>query len=200
MFSNEYQSQVSTKGDYLKGSLVDQAFLTAHHLISSSNYSGFFFWEIEMWKSKLGWSRRVRKDMLGLLEKGKLFWECGISPSWKDLLNLYVSMFYIIWCISLFFEDCCSRWKTRGLGHPDNISKHLWVKQIKRVNDEEQLLRIFRSLYFEIKCSNSNVNSPVSDVCHPHPKLITRLSKKLPFHSHFYLTSRQQQNITANAP
>lgn len=48
MFSNEYQSQVSTKGDYLKGSLVDQAFLTAHHLLSTSNYLGFFFWEIEM--------------------------------------------------------------------------------------------------------------------------------------------------------
>ena len=28
-------------------------------------------------------------------------------------------------------------------------------KQFKRVKDEEQLLRIFRSLYFEIKCSNN---------------------------------------------
>ena len=31
---------------------------------------------------------------------------------------------------------------------------------------------------------------------HLHPKVVTSLSKKLPFYLHFYLTSRQQQNIT----
>ena len=31
---------------------------------------------------------------------------------------------------------------------------HMRVKEIKLVNDEEQLLRIFRSLFFEIKCNN----------------------------------------------
>ena len=30
-------------------------------------------------------------------------------------------------------------------------SNHFVLKQIKWVNDEEQLLRIFRNLYFEIK-------------------------------------------------
>ena len=32
-------------------------------------------------------------------------------------------------------------------------------EQIKRVNDEEQLLRIFHSLYFEIKCNNHKKDS-----------------------------------------
>ena len=31
-------------------------------------------------------------------------------------------------------------------------------------------------------------------------KAITRLSQQLPFHPHFYLGSRQQQNITTNTP
>ena len=34
-------------------------------------------------------------------------------------------------------------------------SNQIAFKQFKRVKDEEQLLRIFRSLYFEIKCSNN---------------------------------------------
>ena len=32
-------------------------------------------------------------------------------------------------------------------------------EQIKRVNDEEQLLRIFHSLHFEIKCNNHKKDS-----------------------------------------
>ena len=42
----------------------------------------------------------------------------------------------------------------------------------------------------------SNVNLPVSDRIHPHPKVIKRLSKQIPFNLHFYLTSRHQRNIT----
>ena len=38
-------------------------------------------------------------------------------------------------------------------------SNQFSFKQIKRVNDEEQLLRIFRSLYFEIKCNNHKKDS-----------------------------------------
>ena len=33
-------------------------------------------------------------------------------------------------------------------------SYHFVFKQIKQVNDEDQLLRVFRCLYFEIKCNN----------------------------------------------
>ena len=32
-------------------------------------------------------------------------------------------------------------------------------KQIKRMNDEEQLLQFFCSLYFEIKCNNNEKDS-----------------------------------------
>ena len=38
-------------------------------------------------------------------------------------------------------------------------SKQFVFKQIKRVNDEEPLLRIFRSLYFEIKCNDHKKDS-----------------------------------------
>ena len=34
-----------------------------------------------------------------------------------------------------------------------------FFKQIKLVNDEEQLPRIFGSLYFEIKCDNNKKDS-----------------------------------------
>ena len=34
---------------------------------------------------------------------------------------------------------------------------------------------------------------------HPHPKVVTSLSKKLPFYPHFYLTSRQQNITTKNS-
>ena len=37
-------------------------------------------------------------------------------------------------------------------------SNQFSFEQIKRVNDEEQLLRIFRSLYFEIKSNNHDHN------------------------------------------
>ena len=36
---------------------------------------------------------------------------------------------------------------------------NLPFQQIKEVNDEEQLLRIFRSLHFEIKCNNNRKDS-----------------------------------------
>ena len=48
--------------------------------------------------------------------------------------------------------------------------------------------------------SPSNANSLVSSGFHPHPKVITRLSQKLPFHTYFFLTSRQQQNIRNSSP
>ena len=38
-------------------------------------------------------------------------------------------------------------------------SKQFVFKQIKRVHDEEQLLRIFPSLYFEIKCNDHKKDS-----------------------------------------
>ena len=38
-------------------------------------------------------------------------------------------------------------------------SNQFVFKQIKRMNDEEQLLRISRSLYFEIKCNNNKKDS-----------------------------------------
>ena len=44
----------------------------------------------------------------------------------------------------------------------------------------------------------SNVNSHAPAGCHLHPKINNCLSKNLPFHRHFYLTSWQQQNITNN--
>ena len=37
--------------------------------------------------------------------------------------------------------------------------KPICFKQIKQVNDEEQLLQIFRSLYFEKKCNNNKRDS-----------------------------------------
>ena len=48
--------------------------------------------------------------------------------------------------------------------------------------------------------THSNANSLTSGGCHSHPKVATRLSKKLPFHQHFYLTNKQQHNITTNTP
>ena len=38
-------------------------------------------------------------------------------------------------------------------------SNQSFFKKIKRVNDEEQLLKIFRSLCFEIKCNNNEKDS-----------------------------------------
>ena len=38
-------------------------------------------------------------------------------------------------------------------------SNQFVFKQINQVNGEEQLLRIFRSLYFEIKCNNHEKDS-----------------------------------------
>ena len=43
--------------------------------------------------------------------------------------------------------------KTSGLGHSDGLPKLVSI-QIRQVNDEEQLLRIFRCLQFEIKCND----------------------------------------------
>ena len=57
-------------------------------------------------------------------------WECGVNVFWKDLLKHYVSMFQIIWCISWFFEDCCFRSESRGLGQPYNLPKHVWFKPV----------------------------------------------------------------------
>ena len=52
--------------DYLKGSLVNQAFLTAHLFFFTLSFSGFFLGKQEQ-------SNRVRRDKLDLLGKGKLF-------------------------------------------------------------------------------------------------------------------------------
>ena len=41
----------------------------------------------------------------------------------------------------------------------------------------------------------NNTNSPASGRCHPHPRFITHLSKKLSFLPHFFLAKRLQQNI-----
>ena len=38
-------------------------------------------------------------------------------------------------------------------------SNRFAFKKMKQVNDEEQLLRIFRSLYFEMKCNNNKRDS-----------------------------------------
>ena len=45
--------------------------------------------------------------------------------------------------------------ETRGFCESNRFA----FKKMKRVNDEEQLLRIFRSLYFEIKCNNNKRDS-----------------------------------------
>ena len=45
------------------------------------------------------------------------------------------------------------------LNHVVCMSPTNFFKQIKLVNDEEQLPRIFGSLYFEIKCDNNKKDS-----------------------------------------
>ena len=44
-------------------------------------------------------------------------------------------------------------------GVPYVCVKLICFKQIKRMNDDEQSLRIFRSFYFEIKCNNNKKDS-----------------------------------------
>ena len=63
-------------------------------------------------------------------------------------------------CFKLF-DISHNFWKaaTPILNHMVCRVKPISFKQIKRVNDEEQSLRIFRNLYFKIKCNDNKKDS-----------------------------------------
>ena len=63
--------------------------------------------------------------------------------------------------------------------------KHRWTYSLKNQNITE---------YFD-----SNANSIWSGGCHPHPSIITLMSKKLLFQPYLYLTTKDQ-NMTINTP
>ena len=63
--------------------------------------------------------------------------------------------------------------------------KHRWTYSLKNQNITE---------YFD-----SNSNSTWSGGCHPHPSIITLMSKKLLFQPYLYLTTKDQ-NMTINTP
>ena len=64
---------------YLKGCLVNQAFLTIHLLLSILNFSSFFNGKLGCKNQEQEQTSRVRRNKLGLLAKGKLL-ECSVNP------------------------------------------------------------------------------------------------------------------------
>ena len=73
--------------NYLKSSLAHQEFLTAHLLLFTSNISWFFYLGNRNANiAKQEQNCTVRRDNLGLLAKGKLFWEYRVIPFWKIYL------------------------------------------------------------------------------------------------------------------
>ena len=71
--SRPSRTQGKVTWDYLKGTLVNQAFLTAHVPLCTSNFSGNFFLRNRGAKIKARTEFSVKDGSAGLLAKEKLF-------------------------------------------------------------------------------------------------------------------------------
>ena len=76
-----------------------------------------------MRKSKQEQSSWVRTDQLGLLGN---YFESAELIRFDKIYLIFMSVCFKSFEVShVFFGDCCSRSKLRGLGQLDNIPKHL---------------------------------------------------------------------------
>ena len=95
---------------------------------------------------------RVGKDKLGLLANGKLF-ESATLIHFEKIYLIFMSVCFKSFDISHDFLKTTApvpKHVIITIYQSSYKSKQFTFKQSKRVIDEEQLLRIFPSLYFEI--------------------------------------------------
>ena len=112
-----------------------------------------FFWESGMQKSKQEQEQKspgkegnyfestalIRFEKIYLVFMSVCFKSFGISHNFSKTTALVRN--HVVWVILKIYQSMYD-------------SKQFVFEQIKQVNDEEQLLRIFGCLYFKIKCNN----------------------------------------------
>ena len=136
---------------------LNQAFVTVHLLPFTLSFSGFAK-EIDMRKSNKEQISRVWRDKLGLLARRNYFENVALIRFEKIYL-IFMSVCFKSFDVSHGFSKIAAlarnhvAWINLTMYRSMYDSNQFVFIQIKRVNDEEQLLRKFCCLYFEIKCN-----------------------------------------------
>ena len=146
---------------------VNQAFLTAHHLFSISNFSRIYFLGNQDVKIKARAELKGEEGVSWVSRQRRNHFESATLTGFEKSCLIFMSVLFISFDISFSKTADIVR---NHVGYVNlTIYQSMYelnpfvFKQIKRVNDEKQLLRIIYSLYFEIKCNNNNNKKHSSD-------------------------------------